>query len=86
MRYAREWTNRPVRDFEDLYHLGLVPASFVENDDPERAVPLVFAPEDYMIAVSGDLLRTNAYIFSHNGILGFPVSHRIELPAHWPPT
>ena len=81
MRYAREWTNRPVRDFQDLYNLGKIPRDFVDGDDPERRVPLVFEPEDFMIAVSGDLLRTNAYIFSHNGILGFPVSRRIELPS-----
>ncbi|MGK0168875.1 MAG: hypothetical protein ACI9W2_000593 [Gammaproteobacteria bacterium] len=78
MRYAREWTNRPVRDFEDLHNLGLIPAAFVESDDPDRRVPIVFEPQDFMIAVSGDLLRTNAYVFSHNGVLGYPVSHPIE--------
>ncbi len=36
-----------------------------------------------MIAVAGDLLRTNAYTFAHNGVLGYPVTHAIDLPANW---
>jgi hypothetical protein len=52
---------------------------FAQSDDPERLVPVVEKAEDIMIAVSGDPLRTNAYVFAHNGILGFPVTKR--LPA-----
>jgi hypothetical protein len=29
-------------------------------------------------------LRTNAYVFAHNGILGYPTTKRIELPPAWP--
>ena len=47
-------------------------------------VPLVFEPEDYMIAVTGDPFRTNAYVFAHNGLLGYPVGRRIVLPETWP--
>ena len=36
-----------------------------------------------MIAVSGDPLRTNAYVFAHNGILGFPTSRPVRLPPAW---
>ena len=36
-----------------------------------------------MIAVSGDPLRTNAYAFAHNGILGYPTTKPIRLPADW---
>ena len=36
---------------------------FAESDDPERLVPVVEKAEDIMIAVSGDPLRTNAYVF-----------------------
>ncbi|MBT6278248.1 MAG: hypothetical protein HOI95_29445, partial [Chromatiales bacterium] len=82
--YVREWVNRPVRDLHDLYGLGKIPKDFVESDDPERLVPLVFSPDDFMIAVSGDALRTNAYTFSHNGILGYPVAKQIALPKNWP--
>ena len=36
-------------------------------------VPIVLEPDDFMVLVSGDPLRTNAYAFTHNGYLGFPV-------------
>ena len=36
-----------------------------------------------MVAVSGDPLRTNAYVFAHNGILGFPTTKPIRLPGAW---
>jgi hypothetical protein len=56
---------------------GKVPAFYGLSDDPERLVPLVWAPEHYMIAVTGDPARNHAYVFAHNGRLGFPVSKRI---------
>jgi len=63
---------------------GRAPAIFAESDDPDRLVPVVAAPEDIMLAVSGDPLRTNAYVFAHNGILGYPTTKRVELPPLWP--
>ena len=36
-----------------------------------------------MIAVSGDPWRTNCMMMAHNGMLGFPTSKSIELPADW---
>ena len=62
----------------------LAPAVFAESDDPDRLVPIVVDPEDFMIAVTGDQLRTNAMTFAHNGMLGYPVAKRIELPGTWP--
>jgi len=46
-------------------------------------VPIVWAPEHFMIVVTGDPLRTSSYAFGHNGQLGFPVAKRIELPKRW---
>ncbi len=60
---------------------GADPAVFAESEDPERLVPIVCRAEDLMIAVSGDPLRTNAYAFAHNGILGYP-DHEADPPAH----
>ena len=62
---------------------GLIPPLFHETDDPERLVPIVWKPSDLMIAVSGDPLRNNAYVFAHNGFLGFPTARKIHLPAGW---
>ena len=45
--------------------------------------PPVFAGTDFLITVSGDLLRTNEYIFAHNGILGYTTSKKIKLPTNW---
>ena len=45
--------------------------------------PIVFSPNDFMVAVSGDPLRTNAINFAHNGILGYTVAREIELPKDW---
>ncbi len=84
--YVGEWTNlvpgRPT--LTGLVKAGLIPAVFAESDDPERLVPIVCRAEDLMIAVSGDPLRTNAYAFAHNGILGYPTTKPIRLPAEWP--
>ncbi|HZP36023.1 MAG TPA: UGSC family (seleno)protein [Methylomirabilota bacterium] len=84
-KYVGEWTNfMPGRPkLTDLVKAGQIPAVFAESDDPQRLVPLVCRPEDLMVAVSGDPLRTNAYAFAHNGILGYPTTKPVRLPADW---
>lgn len=85
-KYVGEWTNfvpgRPK--LSELVKSGQIPAVFAESDDPDRLVPIVCKPEDLMVAVSGDPLRTNAYAFAHNGILGFPTTKPVQLPKEWP--
>ena len=85
-RYVGEWTNfvpgRP--SLAALVKAGQIPAVFAESEDPDRLVPIVCRAEDFMVAVSGDPLRTNAYAFAHNGILGFPTTKPVRLPADWP--
>jgi hypothetical protein len=84
-RYLGEWTNlvpgRPA--LVDLVRAGRAPAVFAESEDPDRLVPVVCAPEDIAVAVSGDPLRTNAYSFAHNGMLGFPTTKRVTVPRAW---
>lgn len=82
-RYLGEWTDKPIRSLQEQASLGKIPQDFVESDDPDRMVPIVFTPDDFMIAVTGDLLRNNAYVFAHNGNLGYPVAKKIETPANW---
>ena len=79
-RYIGEWTNlAPGRpSLHDLVRRGRAAAIFAESDDPNRLVPVVEKAEDIMVAVSGDPLRTNAYVFAHNGILGYPVTKPIR--------
>ena len=82
-RYTGEWTNllpgRP--SLRDLVKRGRAAAVFAASDDPDRLVPVVEKAKDIMIAVSGDPLRTNAYVFAHNGILGYTTTKPIRLPT-----
>ena len=84
-RFIGGWTNfvpgRPK--LVDMVREGRAPAVYAESDDPNRLVPVVCEPDDIMIAVSGDPLRTNAYVFAHNGILGYPVTKPVTLPRDW---
>jgi len=72
------------RTLLDLAASGDAPPVFTESDDPERPVPIVCKPEDFLIAVAGDPGRTNAFVMSHNGQLGYTVGHGIKTPQNWP--
>jgi len=81
-RQLRDWNIRGVWDLTEDEHAGRIPQVFRESEDPNRMVPIVWRPEDFMIAVSGDELRNNAYVFAHNGFLGYPVGKKIQLPKN----
>ena len=76
-RFMRDWNSRPIWNLADEVRLGRLPRVFAESADPDRLVPLVWTPDHYMLAVTGDPLRTNAYVFAQNGQLGFPVTKKI---------
>lgn len=82
-RQLRDWNIRANWNLKEEVEAGLIPPLFHESDDPLRRVPIVWKPTDLMIAVSGDPLRNNAYVFAHNGHLGFPVGQKIRLPHGW---
>jgi hypothetical protein len=69
------------RTLVDYVNIGKAPRVFAESSDPGRMVPIVGRADDFMLTVSGDPLRTNAYTFVHNGILGYPVCKPIRLPG-----
>ena len=75
------WTNllpgRPT--LKQLVKNGTAAAHFSESDDPNRLVPIVENPDDFLIVVSGDPLRSNAYAFGSNGMHGYPTSKAIRL-------
>jgi len=79
----RVWADKPIWNLTEEYAAGRIPKVFCESDDPNRLVPLITRADDFMIAVTGDPLRTNAYVFAHNGRLGYPVGKKIALPAGW---
>ncbi len=76
-RYLRDWTQKPTWNLAAEHAAGRIPQVFHESDDPERLVPIVWKPGDYMIAVTGDLGRNSCYVFAHNGVLGYPVGKMI---------
>ncbi|MCW5604289.1 MAG: hypothetical protein KIT18_07075, partial [Burkholderiales bacterium] len=82
-RHLRDWNIRGVWNLKEDAVAGRIPSVFYESDDPNRMVPIVWKPEDYMIVVSGDPLRNNAYVFAHNALLGYPVGRQISLPGNW---
>ena len=84
-QYLGEYTNLVPgqRTLQDMVNLGKAPPQFAESDDPDRLVPIVCSPDDFMIVVTGDPMRTNAYAFAHNGMLGYPVAKKIALPDGW---
>jgi hypothetical protein len=77
-RILRDWTQKPTWNLAEEARAGRIPKVFHASDDPNRKVPLVWKPEDYMLAVTGDLTRNSVYIFAHNGVLGYPVAKRIR--------
>jgi hypothetical protein len=84
-KYIGEYTNLVPggRKLSDMARLGQAPKVYGESDDPARLVPIVCEPEDILIAISGDPLRTNCYLFIHNGMLGYTTPKGIELPVDW---
>lgn len=78
-----DWVNPGPWNIEDHVRLKKAPKFFYESDDPQRLVPIVFDPDDFMIVVTGDPMRTNAYAFAPNGHLGYQVAKKIHLPKNW---
>lgn len=82
--YIGLWSNlvpgRPT--LEELVQLGTAAPHFALSTNPQRMVPIVERPEDIFIVVSGDPMRSNAYVFASNGMHGFPTSQLIRFKDH----
>ena len=77
------WMSPEKIDLCKLVDAGIAPKQFCESKDPDRMVPIVCSPNDFLITVSGDPLRNNAYAFTSNGIFGYTTSKKIEVPPNW---
>ncbi len=84
-QYIVEFTNlySGGRSIYELAQLGKANEVYGASKDPHRLVPIVCEATDIQLAVSGDPGRTNAQVFSHNGILGYPTARAIRLPNDW---
>ncbi|MFH1650861.1 MAG: UGSC family (seleno)protein [Chloroflexota bacterium] len=90
--YWYEHARFPARRWEELrvdrnlcagVEAGKLPALYCQSSDPERMLPIVEKAEDFMITVSGDPDRDNAFLCGQNGFIGYPVSKKIALPKNW---
>ena len=92
-QYLYERATFPAKRFEqlcsqweslcDAVEQGRLPKQYCESRHPNRLVPIVSSPDDFMITVSGDPGRDNCFICAQNGFIGYPVSKKIALPANW---
>ncbi len=94
-QYLYEYATFPAKRFEqlrpgpefgslcDAVKKGKLPKRYCESTDPNRLVPIVWSPDDFLITVSGDPGRDNCFICAQYGHQGYPVSKKIELPAKW---
>lgn len=75
------WSNltagRPT--LTDLVASGHLPAVFAESTDPERLVPVVTEPDQFVIAVAGDPNRANAIVMSNDGPHGWYTARSVPL-------
>jgi hypothetical protein len=60
-----------------------LPEIYCKTQYPERMLPIVWSPDDFMITVSGDPDRDNCLLCAQNGFIGYPVSKKISLPSAW---
>jgi len=77
------WMGSGGADLCKLVEAGIASDEFCRSTDPDRMVPIVCRPDDFLITVSGDPLRNNAYAFISNGIFGYTTSKEIRLPPEW---
>ena len=65
------------RTLAQLVADGVADAVF-DGTDPGRLVPIASRPDHFMVVVSGDPVRSNAYAFGHNGMHGFPTTKLVR--------
>ena len=65
-----------------LVKAGKLPASFCRSEDPERRVPLMWNPDEFLIIVAGDPTRNRSFIATQCGDQGLATSRAIEVPGN----
>jgi hypothetical protein len=78
-----EYLRPDVGSFADAVKRGKLPGAYALSDSPDRLVPVVGSPDDFLITVTGDPGKDNALICAQNGFIGYPTSKRIALPEDW---
>jgi hypothetical protein len=67
----------------NLVAAGRLEEQFCESTDPDRMIPLVHSPEDFLVIVSGDPARNRSFVTLQGGEQGLATSKEIKLPPNW---
>ena len=67
----------------EMVRLGRLPKALGESEDPNRLVPVVRFPDEFMIVVTGLPTRNRTRILRQGGAHGVRSSKEIGLPANW---
>jgi hypothetical protein len=78
-RVMSDGLSRPIR-IADLVESGILPATFMASDDPNRQLPLLVNADWLQIVVSGDPFRNQSKIFTQNHQHGPPTTRLVRVP------
>ena len=67
----------------DLVASGRLEKQFCESADPDRMLPLVHSPEDFLVIVTGDPARNRSFVSLQGGEQGLATSREVSLPPNW---
>lgn len=66
-----------------LVEQGRLPEPFCISEDPDRIVPLMWNPDEFLIVVAGDPTRNRCFIATQCAEQGLATSKPIEVPGKW---
>jgi hypothetical protein len=66
-----------------LVKQGKLPESFCISEDPDRMVPLMWNPDEFLVVVAGDPTRNRCFIATQCAEQGLATSKPIEVPGKW---
>lgn len=69
--------------FCEMVRQGRLPPHFCESKDPNRMVPVVQHPDEFLLVVTGFPTRNRSRILRQGGQHGRRVSREIKLPTKW---
>ncbi|MFH1490311.1 MAG: hypothetical protein ABII06_15505 [Pseudomonadota bacterium] len=65
-----------------LVKVGKLPESFCKSENPDRKVPLMWNPDEFLIVVAGDPTRNRSFIATQCGDQGLATSRAIEVSGN----
>jgi len=95
-QYLFENVGIPARQFDSLLQRfwpketacrlaeqGKLPRSFCVSEDPDRIVPLMWSPDEFLIIVAGDPSRNRCFIATQCADQGLATTKPIDVPSKW---